>query len=153
MRLLLKRRFLAETYTIGSLYVNGLYFSDTIEDKVRDLNKDGDLNDLGEGKIYGKTAIPYSPPGKPYKIELSMSPKFKRMLPLLLDVPHFTGIRIHKMGTDTKPGTAEWSEGCIGPGENKVKGGIIHSAFYETKLVEMMREAILMGEEIEIEII
>ena len=80
MKLLLNRVYLHEDYTIGKLFVNGEYFSDTVEDKVRDANKDGDLLDEGETKVYGKTAIPY---GK-YKIELSMSPKFKRMLPLIL---------------------------------------------------------------------
>ena len=59
MELLLKRIALRDTYTIGKLYVNGTYFCDTIEDKVRDLNKDGDLNDVGEGKIPSLTAIPY----------------------------------------------------------------------------------------------
>jgi hypothetical protein len=67
-------------------------FCDTIEDKVRDLNQDGDLLDEGEEKVFGETAIPY---GK-YAMELSMSPKFKRLLPMILDVKHFTGIRIHK---------------------------------------------------------
>ena len=143
MKLLLNRVYLHEDYTIGKLFVNGEYFSDTVEDKVRDANKDGDLLDEGETKVYGKTAIPY---GK-YKIELSMSPKFKRMLPLILDVKHFIGIRIHKGNT------AQDSHGCIIPGENKIKGGVINSTFYETKLVDIMRRAILLGEEIEIEIL
>ena len=142
MKLLLNRVYLHEDYTIGKLFVNGEYFSDTVEDKVRDANKDGDLLDEGEAKVYGETAIPY---GK-YKIELSMSPKFKRMLPLILDVKHFTGIRIHKGNT------AQDSHGCIIPGENKIKGGVINSTFYEIKLVDIMRRAILLGEEIEIEI-
>jgi len=143
MKLLLNRVYLHEDYTIGKLFVNGEYFSDTVEDKVRDANKDGDLLDEGETKVYGKTAIPY---GK-YKIELSMSPKFKRMLPLILDVKHFIGIRIHKGNT------AQDSHGCIIPGENKIKGGVINSTFYEIKLVDIMRRAILLGEEIEIEIL
>jgi len=143
MKLLLNRVYLHEDYTIGKLFVNGEYFSDTVEDKVRDANKDGDLLDEGEAKVYGETAIPY---GK-YKIELSMSPKFKRMLPLILDVKHFTGIRIHKGNT------AQDSHGCIIPGENKIKGGVINSTFYEIKLVDIMRRAILLGEEIEIEIL
>jgi len=143
MKLLLNRVYLHEDYTIGKLFVNGEYFSDAVEDKVRDANKDGDLLDEGETKVYGETAIPY---GK-YKIELSMSPKFKRMLPLILDVKHFTGIRIHKGNT------AQDSHGCIIPGENKIKGGVINSTFYETKLVDIMRRAILLGEEIEIEIL
>lgn len=89
--LLLQRRYFNEKYTIGRLSVDDEPFCDTLEDKVRDYNMDGDLLDEGEGKIYGQTAIPY---GR-YRIVVSYSPKFKRDLPLLLAVPHFTGIRIH----------------------------------------------------------
>lgn len=98
MELTLKRAALRDTYTIGKLYVNGQYFCDTCEDKVRDLNKDGDLNDPGEGKIFAQTAIPY---GK-YEVTLKVkSPKFslksaynwcKGYLPRLINVPHFDGI-------------------------------------------------------------
>ncbi len=142
MRLLLKRRYLGPEYTIGSWYDDGVYLCDIIEDKVRDLNKDGDLLDEGEGKVFGETAIPY---GK-YAMELSMSPKFKRLLPMILNVKHFTGIRVHKMNT------AKDSHGCIGPGENKIKGGIINSEKYEMEIVARMLKAEKAGEEITIEI-
>ena len=55
------------------------------EDKVRDLNKDGDLNDAGEGKVFGETAIPYGI----YSVIMTMSPRFKRILPRLVDVNGF----------------------------------------------------------------
>lgn len=48
MKLLLKRIFLGEDYTIGKLYINGVYFCDTLEDKNRDHNKDGILSGPGE---------------------------------------------------------------------------------------------------------
>ena len=140
MRLLLKRRYLGPEYTIGTLYINGMRFCDTIEDKVRDLNKDGDLLDEGEEKVFGETAIP----GRKYKMELSMSPKFKRVLPMILDVPGFTGIRIHRGNT------AKDSHGCILPGENKVKGQVINSTQYELALVERMKLAIANEEELTI---
>ena len=89
MKLLLKRIALRDTYTIGKIYIDGEYFCDTLEDKVRDLNKNG-VFDGDEKKVYGETAIPYGT----YKVILSYSPKFKRILPELLDVPCFTGIRI-----------------------------------------------------------
>ena len=89
--LTLERLYLKADYTIGRLLVDGDYFCDTLEDRVRDYNKDGDLLDEGEGKVYGETAIPY---GR-YSVVVSHSPKFRRDLPLLLNVPHFTGIRIH----------------------------------------------------------
>ena len=141
MRLLLKRRFLAPDYTIGTLYIDGMRFCDTIEDKVRDINQDGEFGE-GEEKVFGKTAIPY---GK-YAMELSMSQKFKRKLPLLHNVPHFTGIRIHRGNT------AEDSHGCILPGENKVKGKVINSSTYEIIIVEKMTIAIANGEDVTIEI-
>lgn len=127
MELTLKRVALRDTYTIGKLYVNGTYFCDTIEDKVRDLNKDGDLNDIGEGKIPSLTAIPY---GK-YEVTLKVkSPKFSLKsaynwcngyLPRLINVPHFEGILIHAGNT------ADSSAGCIIVGENKIKGQVINS--------------------------
>lgn len=143
MRLQLQRRYLGPTYTIGSLFLNGVYLCDTIEDKVRDLNQDGDLLDEGEEKVYSETAIPYGV----YGMELSMSPKFKRRLPLVLDVAHFTGIRIHRGNT------AGDSHGCILPGENKVKGRVVNSTKYEKIIVEKMIIAIENKEELTIEII
>jgi len=131
MKLVLKRRYLGEAYTIGSLFVDGEYLCDTIEDKVRDYNKDGDLLDAGEKKVFGKTAIPFGS----YKIHLSMSPKFQRLLPILENVRHFTYIRIHS-GTH-----AGHSHGCILPGENKVKGKVLNSKKWEMKIVELMHEA------------
>ena len=53
MKLTVKRIALKQTYTIGKLYIDGVYFCDTLEDPNRDHNKDGDLNDIGDGKVYG----------------------------------------------------------------------------------------------------
>ena len=112
--------------------MNGAYFCDTIEDPVRTLKSK-------EDKVPGKTAIP---PGI-YKIILNESPKFKRILPRLIDVPFFDGILIHRGNR------ASDSEGCIIVGENKIKGKVINSTYYEEKLVELLKNA----EDIEIEII
>lgn len=142
MKVELKRIFLGDTYTIGKMYIDGKYFCDTLEDKVRDLNKNGKF-DNGETKVYGETAIPYGT----YKVQVSMSPKFKRELPLLLNVPHFEGIRIHRGNT------AADSAGCILVGENKVKGKVINSTPYELKLTQMMKEAQDKKEPITIEIV
>lgn len=127
MKLTLKRIALRDTYTIGRLYIDGTYFCDTCEDKVRDINKDGDLNDKGERKVYGQTAIPYGT----YRVVMNVqSPKYSRRasyawckgyLPRLLNVPHFEGILIHAGNT------ADDSAGCILVGENKVVGKVINS--------------------------
>jgi hypothetical protein len=152
MELLLKRIALQDTYTIGKLYVNGTYFCDTIEDKVRDLNKDGDLNDVGEGKIPSLTAIPY---GK-YEITLKVkSPKFSLKsaynwcngyLPRLISVPHFEGILIHAGNT------ADSSAGCIIVGENKIKGQVINSMVTLKRLYSCLKEASDRNEKIWIKI-
>lgn len=142
MKLELKRIYLGDTYTIGKLYIDDKYFCDTLEDKNRDINKNGKF-DNGETKVYAETAIPYGT----YKIQVTYSPKFKRDLPLLLNVPHFEGIRIHR--GNTKEDTA----GCILLGENKVKGKVINSTPYEEKLTKLMKEAASRGESITIKIV
>ena len=91
MKLLVKRKFLGKNYTIGALYIDGKYFCDTLEDRVVDIDKSGEF-DGDEKKVAGKSAIPYGE----YKVVVNRSPKFKRELPRLLDVPHFEGILIHR---------------------------------------------------------
>lgn len=95
MDLQLRRIFKGETYTIGRLYINGEYFCDTIEDTVRSLpsscpNTPKGKNCACSQKVYEETAIPAGE----YKITMEYSPRFKRVLPFLHDVPHFIGILI-----------------------------------------------------------
>ena len=136
MKLRLVRRFKGDTYTIGSLSVNGEKFCDTLEDRVRDLAG-------GESKVPGETAIPE---GR-YRVIVNRSPKFGRDLPRLLDVPQFEGVLIHRGNT------AEDSAGCILVGENKVKGKVINSTPYEERLVALCKAALAGGETIEIEVV
>lgn len=142
MKLTLKRLNLTPNYTEGELYVNGVYFCKTLEDTNRDLNKNGQF-DNNEKKVYGETCIPY---GK-YKVILSYSPKFKRELPEILEVPDFQGIRIHRGNkiSDTL--------GCILCGEKVKNGYLSNSTPYEFKLVELLKQANLRNEESFIEII
>ena len=120
IKLLVKREFFAATYTIGKLYVDGVYFCDTLENPVRP-----------EGvKIPNETAIPYGT----YEVIVNFSPKFKRVLPRLLNVPMFDGILIHR-GNSVKD-----TSGCILVGENKVKGMVLNSTPYEEKLVELLKD-------------
>jgi hypothetical protein len=139
----LERIFLGPRYTIGRLYVNGEYFCDTLEDVVRDLNHDGDLEDPGEMKIYGETAIGF---GR-YKVLVTMSPKFKRFLPLILDVKHFIGIRMHRGRYPIH------TLGCILVGKNKIKGQLLESKETEEKLVHLLRAYAAVGKEIFINIV
>ena len=135
MKLKLTRRYKGKTYTVGTLDIDGVYFCDTLEDKVRDLSK--------EAKVMHRTAIPE---GR-YRIEVTMSPRFKRELPRLMDVPHFEGILIHR-GNDEDD-----TSGCILIGENKEKGRVINSTGYELSLVTMLKSAIAKGEEAYITVI
>ena len=142
MNLTLKRLNLTPNYTEGELYVNGVYYCKTLEDTNRDLNKNGQF-DNNEKKVYGETCIPY---GK-YKVILSYSPKFKRELPEILEVPDFQGIRIHRGNkiSDTL--------GCILCGEKVKNGYLSNSTPYEIKLVELFKQAKSRNEESFLEII
>lgn len=51
--------------------------------------------------------VDYIVPALIYKVSVTQSPKFKRLLPILEQVPNRSGIRIHR---GTKP---EHSKGCI----------------------------------------
>lgn len=97
MHLTVTRKEFTEESTIGELSVNGQFFCYTLEDKVRDIGKDG------EGKVPGKTAIPYGQ----YEVICNKSDRFKKYMPLVLGVPFFSGIRIHSGNTDVD------TEGCI----------------------------------------
>jgi len=74
-----KRRWFTDKSTIGQMYIDGSFFCYTLEDAVRDK------------KIHGITAIPEGT----YDLILNMSNRFKKEMPLLLNVPNFSGVRIH----------------------------------------------------------
>ena len=135
MELKVQRIAKRDTYTIGRLYIDGERFCDTLEDRVRDLTK--------EAKVKGRTAIPT---GR-YKVVLTYSPRFKRILPLLDSVPHFTGVRIHRGNT------AKDTEGCILVGYNREVGKVLDSAATEQRLMAVLQNAVNKGEQIYITIL
>lgn len=99
MKLTLVRDSSSETTTLGKLFVNDIFECFTLEDKVREI------------KYAGITAIPAGT----YKVIVTWSPRFKRQLPLLIDVPGFDGVRIHPGNDHTD------TEGCILVG-TKIEG-------------------------------
>lgn len=122
MKLLLKRKFKGDTYTIGDLFIDGKFFCNTLEDKVRILpllcHETAQCRACKcKEKVYAQTAIPAGT----YKITMEHSPKFKRVLPYLHDVPHFLGILVHS-GNDESA-----SSGCLLVGKNTVKGKVLES--------------------------
>lgn len=142
MKLRLRRIALKDEYTIGKLYIDGEYFCDVLEPPTRDLNKNG-IFDNGETKVKNNTAIPFGT----YNIIINRSPRFKRDLPRLLNVPDFDGVLIHRGNTKND------TSGCILVGENKVRGKVVNSTPYEIELVKRCKAALSNNEQITIEVI
>lgn len=107
------RKEFTENSTIGEMSIDGEFFCYTLEDRIREV------------KVYGETAIPY---GR-YKVNITMSNRFKRMMPLLIDVPGFEGVRIHNGNTDKD------THGCILVGMSKSKDFIGMSKIAFQKLM------------------
>ena len=156
MELVLERKYCKEKYTVGRLFIDGVFFSNTLEDKVRDINKNGKF-DNGEYKVYSETAIPYGE----YEITLDVvSPKFskyqfykdvcKGKLPRLLDVPDFDGVLIH---CAEGPKGADLLQGCIAVGNNTIKGGLTNCKEIFKKLYSILDKANKNNEKITIKII
>ena len=147
MELVLKRIAKKDDYTIGRLYVRKTvldeysageeleYVCDTLEPKWRDYAK-------GARKIKGKSAIPE---GR-YPIVITFSPTFKKWLPLLVNVPMFSGIRIHAGNT------VKDTQGCILVGENREVGKVLNSRKHVKIVKEKIVEAKDKGEGVWIEI-
>ncbi len=128
MEIRVKRIARKDGYTIGKIYVDNAYFCDTLEDVDRGLADTMEIDEILANKLKGITAIPT---GK-YDVILTFSPIFKRVLPLLLNVKGFEGIRVH-------PGNStEDTEGCLLVGENKEKGKVINSRATFEKLMSVL---------------
>lgn len=143
IKLTLKRFAFKDKYTIGRLYINGLYFSDTLEDKDRGLYDWLSEGYIKEIKVKHQTAIPYGI----YKVLWSYSPKYKRMMPEVLNVKGFSGIRIHSGNT------ADDSSGCILLGFNKEVGKVLDSRKTCKKFYEIIEECYNKGASIQLEIL
>ena len=153
MELLVKRVARRDEYTIGRLYINGVKFSETLEDCDRGLTQDMPLEEIKAKKVYGKTAIPTGT----YEIDMNtISPKFQARswakpyggkIPRLLNVPGYEGILIHPFNS------AAESLGCIGVGKNSIKGMITESSrTFMSLMSKYLLPAKVRGEKITISI-
>ena len=131
MNIILNRIAKKAKYTIGKLYINDKYFCDTLEDTDRGLTQSMTEQQIVSKKVYGETAIPTGT----YRIIISYSNKFKKQMPLLLNVTGFAGIRIHSGNTEKD------SLGCILVGKNKAVGKVLESRDTYSKLFSILQEA------------
>lgn len=121
MNLLLKRQVFNDNFTLGELSVDGKHFCYTVEDKVRADN---------EVKVFGKTAIPYGT----YNVEMTMSNRFKVIMPLLIGVKGFEGVRIHAGNTSAD------TEGCLILGYQRTANGVAESRVACAALYDMIEK-------------
>ena len=123
MELTLNRIFLGSSAAIGELLINDKHLCDTLEDRVRPEGE----------KVYGKTAIPEGT----YEVKLTHSPRFKKILPEILNVPNFSGIRIHT-GNSSKD-----TEGCIlvGTWDGEKEDWVGSSKIAFDKLMSLLEKA------------
>jgi hypothetical protein len=119
MKIQIKRLHRTENSTIGELLVDGVWECYTLEDVERDV------------KIKNETAIPKGT----YKVIINQSNRFKRLLPLLLNVPNFEGVRIHSGNTNHN------TEGCVLVGRTRSKDFIGQSRKAFDSLFAKMQKA------------
>lgn len=130
MKLTLIRKPSSASCTQGELLIDGVHECYTLEDVVRPV------------KVAGITAIPAGT----YRVTVTMSPRFGRLLPLLNDVPGFSGVRVH-------PGnTAADTEGCILVGDAPAPDFLGKSRAAFDRLLAKINSAAVAGERIEIEV-
>ena len=149
----LERRWKKETYTIGRLYVDGVFFCNTLEDRDRGLKQTDPSFVIKTRKVYGETASPTGTYGVAMNVT---SPKYAGVawywqlcqgkMPRLLSVPGFEGILIHPGNTPLD------TLGCILVGKNTKVGQLTESKAVFKALYKEMKKAYDEGEEIVISI-
>lgn len=129
MKVTIWRKYRKAEYTIGKMYIDGVFFCNTLEDTDRGLMQGMSVGEIMNAKIAGKTAIPVGS----YKLVRTFSPRFKKMMPQILNVKGFAGVRIHAGNT------AKDTEGCPLVGDNTIKGQLTNSRKRYTKFDTMLQ--------------
>ena len=152
MKLTIKRTITRNNYTLGKLYVDGVYFCDTLEDRDRGLTQNMSVEQIKSIKVPGETAIPKGT----YKVTLDVvSPKFSKYpfymqtcggkLPRLIDVKGYEGVLIH---VADGPKRNSLVQGCIGIGNLSAEEYLMNG---KKVFIELYNK--LKGNNIELEII
>lgn len=136
MEILVVRHSFTDLRTLGSLFINGKKECLTLEDTDRHLEANGI-------KLKGRTAIPLGT----YNVIIDMSNRFKRLLPLIENVPNFTGVRIHTGNTDQD------TEGCILVGDRFGVDRVLDSRVAFNRLFSKIEKALAAKEKITLKII
>lgn len=134
MLLEVRREPSANGCTLGSLYVNGEFECFTLEDVVREVPELA----VEKWKVDGETAIPSGT----FRVIVTMSARFKKLLPLLVNVPGFQGVRIHSgnVAADT--------EGCILVGSQRGDAALLQSRLAFHALFPKIQAAIARNEQV-----
>ena len=152
MKIFVDRKWKKSGYTIGKLYIDNVFFCNTLEDTDRGLKQDMPLSKIKEVKIAAITAIPSGT----YNVRMDIiSPKYSlkpwfvtnchgARMPRLENVPGYSGVLIH-------PGnTAKDTDGCILVGKNDVKGMVTNSKAIFLELYNKMYAAYKKGEKVKL---
>lgn len=113
MEILVKRQPSNAGCTAGEMFLDGVHECFVLEDVQREVAG----QPVETWKIAGRTAIPR---GR-YQVVIDFSNRFQRQMPHILNVPGFTGVRIHSGNT------AEQTEGCVLVGKMKQENLILKS--------------------------
>ncbi len=132
LRVEIRREIYTGRSTIGRLFVNGEFECYTLEDCARAPGT----------KVPGATCIPAGS----YSLTINYSSRFKKMLPQLLAVPGFEGIRIHAGNTDAD------TEGCILVGQTQAENYVGKSRTAFGKLLTRLQAATRGGGEVRVRV-
>jgi len=144
MDIIVRRKTRTSISTIGVLTIMGNPFTCfTLEDQDRGLNNKMPLPQIKMAKVFGKTAIPS---GR-YKLTIDQSTRFNKMMPHVLNVQGFEGIRIHSGNT------AADTEGCLLLGKDEGTNIITRSREAFAEFYPILNQALTRGEEVYLTIV
>ena len=139
MTIRIDRKWKKAEYTISRVFIHGNYLGcNALEDTDRGLLQSMQIAEIQKRKIKGKTAIPRGY----YDVKVTWSEKYQRNMPLVMDVPGFSGIRLHSGNA------AKDTEGCILFGKNDKVGWISDSRYWTDKIYRLIDAALKKGEKV-----